>query len=227
MDTKRIKVIGLGGIGTYLVEPLCRYLSNKTDYIEMTLVDGDAYEDRNRARQQFTEKGNKATVTAATLREKFPEIHFAAKPQYVTDDNVISLVREDDVVFLCVDNHATRKVISDRCEELENVTLISGGNDTIDGNVIYYRRRNGVDVTKPPTKLDPAIATPTDTNPGVDRQGCEAQANSTPQILFTNLAIASCMCNVYYAHENGKADFEQVYVDISTQRSKPSPERYE
>lgn len=226
METRRIKVIGLGGIGSYLIEPLCRYLSHTTDYIEMTLIDGDTYEDRNRERQQFTEKGNKATVTTETLRAKFPVIHFRDKPSYVTEDNVVTLVREGDLVFMCVDNHATRKVVSDRCEELDNVTLISGGNDVTDGNVIYYSRKDGEDVTKPPTSLDPAIANPTDSNPGVDREGCEARASATPQLLFMNLAIASTMCNTFYAHEKGKADFEQVYVDIVTQRSRPVPEKF-
>jgi molybdopterin/thiamine biosynthesis adenylyltransferase len=226
MDTKRIKVIGLGGIGSYLIEPLCRYLSHQNDYIELTLVDGDTYEDRNKQRQQFSENGNKATVTAGSLRPKFPEIHFRHKPEFVTDENVVPLIRENDIVFLCVDNHATRKVVSDRCEELDNVTLISGGNDETDGNVIYYYRKDGKDVTKPLTKVDPKIANPKDVNPGVNREGCEASVNSTPQLLFTNLAIASMMCNVYYAHEKGKADFEQVYVDISTLRSKPAPEKF-
>jgi molybdopterin/thiamine biosynthesis adenylyltransferase len=226
METRRIKVVGLGGIGSYLVEPLCRYLSHQGDYIELMLIDGDAYEDRNRQRQQFSEKGNKATVSLEALRLKFPEVHFRDKPEYITDENVVSLVRENDTIFLCVDNHATRKVVSDRCEELENVTLISGGNDETDGNVIYYRRKDGKDVTKPLTKLDPAIANPQDKNPGTNRNGCEANVNTTPQLLFTNLAIASTMCNVFYAHEKDNADFEQVYVDIKTLRSKPAPDKY-
>lgn len=226
METKRIKVIGLGGIGSYLIEPLCRYLCHKTDYVELMLIDGDTYEDRNRQRQQFVEKGNKATVTRESLRLKFPEIHFRDKPEYITEDNVVTHIRENDTVFLCVDNHATRKVVSDRCEELDNVTLISGGNDETDGNVIYYARKDGEDITKPPTKLDPKIAKPEDSNPGVTRDGCEARMNTTPQLLFTNLAIASMMCNVFYAHEEGNADFEQVYVDIVTMRSKPAPERF-
>jgi molybdopterin/thiamine biosynthesis adenylyltransferase len=226
MDTKRIKVIGLGGIGSYLIEPLSRYLSHQTDYVELMLIDGDDYEDRNRQRQQFAEKGNKATVTAESLRLKFPEIHYKDKPEYVTEDNVVTLIRENDTVFLCVDNHSTRKVVSDRCEELDNVTLISGGNDETDGNVIYYLRNDGEDITKPPTKLDSKIAHPEDKNPGVGRQGCDASVNDTPQLLFTNLAIASMMCNVYYAHQKGNADFEQVYVDIETLRSKPAPEKF-
>lgn len=227
--TRRIKVIGLGGIGTYLVEPLCRYLSGHKDYSEVTLIDGDRYEEKNRGRQQFDQLNNKAATTVASLKDRFPRVHFKSRGEYVTEDNVVSVVRESDIILLCVDNHATRKVISDRCEELEDVTLISGGNEYTDGNVMYYCRKNGEDVTRPPTKLHPEIADPTDVNPGdeeaVERIGCEAMATSAPQLLFMNLAMASAMLNVYYAQEQGKADFEEVYVDILTQRMRATPER--
>jgi molybdopterin/thiamine biosynthesis adenylyltransferase len=225
----KIKVIGLGGIGTYLVEPLARYLSHQEGTAELTLIDGDAYEEKNRQRQRFSKLENKASVSAEILKEEFPKLHFRSKPQYVTEDNVISLIREGDLVFLCVDNHATRKLVSDRCAELRDVTLISGGNDYTDGNVIYYKRQNGQNITKSPTTLYPKIAKPEDKNPGDEpqenREGCQEMAESSPQLLFANLAVASCMLNVFYAHENQKADFEQVYVDIVSQRSRPVPEK--
>jgi molybdopterin/thiamine biosynthesis adenylyltransferase len=230
MSTKKFKVIGAGGIGGHLIEPLARYLSYAEGSPEVTVIDGDVYEDRNRERQRFTANENKAEHTAALLKKEFPKIHVRFKSVYVTDENVISNIREGDVVFLCVDNHATRKLVSDRCEELDNVTLISGGNDYTDGNVILYRRKDGKDVGKPPTKLHPEIATPTDKNPGIltdaERQGCQREAQTNPQLLFANLAVASAMLNVYYAVEQEKANFEQVYVDIVTQRSRPTPEAF-
>ena len=230
MTTRKIKVIGAGGIGGYLLEPLSRYLSCSEDSVEITVFDGDRYEERNRERQRFSACENKAEHTVESLKEEFPKIHFRAKGQYLTSDNIITSIRENDVVFLCVDNHATRKLISDRCSELDNVTLISGGNDYTDGNVIVYLRKDGTDLTKSPTALHSKIASPQDKNPGtitdVERSGCEQEALTNPQLLFTNLAIASSMCNCYYAYENGKVNFEQVYVDILTQRMRPSPDRY-
>jgi molybdopterin/thiamine biosynthesis adenylyltransferase len=223
------KIIGLGGIGSYLVEPLARYLNFLDSPIEMTLIDGDNYEEKNRTRQQFDTLASKAKVSADSLAKKFPKINVRSKAEYLTSKNVISTIREQDVVFLCVDNHATRKLVSDRCEELDNVTLISGGNDFTDGNVICYIRKNGTDVTKPLTKISPSIAKPTDENPGmtgIKEAGCAEIVESTPQLLFTNLAVASHMLNVYYAYEQGKVNFEQVYFDILTQRARPSPERF-
>ena len=230
MKTRKIKVIGAGGIGGHLLEPLSRYLSYGEDNIEITVFDGDQFEERNKERQRFSACENKASHTVGVLKEQFPKIHFRAKGEYLTPDNIITSIREGDVVFLCVDNHATRKLVSDRCQELDNVTLISGGNDYTDGNVIVYIRKDGKDVTKAPTVLHQKIAAPQDKNPGTltdaERRGCEQEARTNPQLLFTNLAIASSMCNCYYAYENDKVNFEQVYVDILTQRMRPSPDRF-
>lgn len=230
MKTRKIKVIGAGGIGGHLLEPLCRYLNYTDDYVELTVYDGDRFEERNRERQRFSQCENKAQHTVELLKKDFPKLHIKAKEEYITDDNVITSIRNDDVVFLCVDNHATRKLVSDRCEELDDITLISGGNDYTDGNVILYMRKNGKDITKPPTQLHPKIAEPQDKNPGElndqERMGCQQEAQTNPQLLFANLAIASAMCNCYYAYEQNKADFEQVYVDILTQRMRPSPEKF-
>jgi len=218
-ETRKIKVIGSGGIGSCLVEPLSRYLSYVDDYCEMTIIDGDTYEERNRERQRFSDLGNKAEETSRNLKEMFPKIHFRSKNEYVTDDNVITFIREKDVVFMCVDNHATRKLISERCEELDNVTLISGGNNYTDGDVLIYIRKSGKDVT-PSLHSLPEIANPDDKNPGdsdQERQGCQEEALASPQLLFMNMDIASSMLNCYYCHEQGKLNFNRVYSDIITQ----------
>jgi len=229
MSTRKIKVIGAGGIGGYMLEPLSRYLSYSEDSVEITVYDGDRYEERNRERQRFSACENKAQHTVEKLKVEFPKIHFRSKAEYLTSDNIIPAIRENDIVFMCVDNHATRKLVSDRCQELDNVTLISGGNDYTDGNVIVYIRKDGDDVTKSPTELHSKIAKPTDQNPGTitdaQRLSCEQEAVINPQLLFTNLAIASAMCNCYYACENDKVTFEQVYLDIATQRMRPSPDK--
>lgn len=218
--TRKIKVIGSGGIGTHLIEPLARYLSFTEDYCEVTIVDGDTFEERNRERQRFTGCENKADETVNWLKDQFPKIHFRCKPEYVTDDNIIMTIREGDVVFLCVDNHSTRKLVSDRCGELDDVLLISGGNGETDGDVLIYIRKDGKDVTKPLTDL-PEISSPQDKNPGElteeDRQGCQEEAEDNPQLLFTNLDIASSMLGCYYAHEQGRLNFGRVFSDIVTQ----------
>jgi molybdopterin/thiamine biosynthesis adenylyltransferase len=232
MKTKKFKIIGAGGIGGWLLEPLARYLNYKEedDEVELTVIDGDTFEERNMERQKCNgEMENKARHLVKSLAIQFPNVHFRAKKQFVTSKNVIQLIREDDVVFMCVDNHATRKLVCDRCWELNNVLLISGGNEYTDGNVNVYCRKNGKEQQRPITAYQHKIANPEDENPGdltdEEREGCQEEARSKPQLLFMNLAIASTMLNVYYAHEQGEAYFEQVYVDIVQQKMRPSPEK--
>jgi len=207
-----------------LIEPLVRFLSFGEDYAEITVIDGDEFEERNRERQRFEEPENKAKHTVRLMRHQFPKVHFRAKGEFLTNDNIVTNIREKDVVFLGVDNHASRKLVSDRCEELDDVVLISGGNDYTDGNVMLFVRKNGKSKGRPPTKMFSKIANPEDKNPGeftdAERQSCQQEATTNPQLLFTNLSAASVMLNVFYAHEQGKANFEQVYFDILTQAAR-------
>lgn len=224
---RKIKIIGAGGIGCYLVEPLARYLSFCGDECEITVIDGDKYEERNKERQRFSEHGNKAEHTVNLLKNEFPKIYFKFKPVFITQDNVVSSIREEDIVFMCVDNHSTRKIVSERCSELDNVSLISGGNDFTDGNVIVYLRKDGQDITRSPVDLHPKIANPDDKNPGdldeSNRQGCQRETEANPQLLFMNLAVASTMLNCYRKCEQNDVNFHQVYIDIDSLRSRPSP----
>ena len=113
-----ITVIGLGGVGTILIERLCRFLNYSTEYdAELLLVDGDDYEIKNYERQEFNQMGNKADVKGTELMLKFPEVPVDSFEAYVNETNVAEVVRERDIVFLCVDNHKTRNIISNYCKQ--------------------------------------------------------------------------------------------------------------
>ena len=167
MARTNVKVIGTGGIGLSLLPNLCRFLNYEVEKFpepQVSLVDGDEFEEKNRSRQRFSRDGKKATVTAEELRDEFPRIIFFDHPVFVDEDNVVRFVREGDIVLSCVDNHKTRKILSDRALELRDVTIINGGNDLTDGDVITHIRRGGVNITSPLAckHHHPAIANPTD-----------------------------------------------------------------
>lgn len=195
----KIKVIGTGGIGLCVLPVLCRYLNynaEKFPDVQIGLIDGDTFEEKNRERQEFSELGPKATMTAEEYKQKFPRLFITDHPVYVAEHNVIQLIRENDIVLMCVDNHKTRKLISDRAEELKNVTIVSGGNDLTDGNVLVHIRRNSKNVTPPlASTFHPEIQNPMDKHPGevVESQGCQVVVVSEPQLLFTNNLIAANM----------------------------------
>jgi molybdopterin/thiamine biosynthesis adenylyltransferase len=230
-----IKVIGVGGIGCALLPHLCRYLSYSAASLlpgggngpgsppaRLTLVDGDTFEARNAARQPFATLGNKARVKAAELAREFEALSFRALPEFIHESNAAGVIGEGDVVFLGVDNHRTRKLVSDHCRTLRDVVLISGGNDLTDGNVQVYVRRGGSDVTVPLTRFHPEIANPRDRSPA--EMSCdELQREASPQLLFTNLAVASAMLNAFYAWQQGSLAYGEVYVDILRARANPLP----
>ena len=200
----KVKVVGTGGIGLCLLPVLCRFINyedKKFPVAEVHLIDGDKFEEKNAGRQDFSELGFKATVTANGLRQKFGRIRILDHPVFLSEDNIVPHIRENDIVMLCVDNHNSRKIVSERAVELDNVTVISGGNDLHDGNVLVHIRRDGKDLT-PPLASDyhPEIANPNDLHPNQMNQpgSCSRQAEQTPQLVIVNNLIAANMLSAFY-----------------------------
>jgi len=123
-----ITIIGLGGVGSILIERLCRFINYSNDLTaEILLVDGDEYEQKNYERQEFNRIGNKADIKATELELKFSQLGLDVYDAFINPDNVSEVIKEGNIVFLCVDNHKTRMIVSNYCKQLQDVTLISGG----------------------------------------------------------------------------------------------------
>jgi hypothetical protein len=217
-------VIGLGGIGVPVAQALVRFLTFARADTTIFLIDGDTFEERNRARVSFARGGNKALSVASELAACGDgHVAIVPVPKYVTPRNVRRLLDSGSIVMLAVDNHATRKCVSQRCARLSDVLLISGGNDAVEkdrdgtfGNVMIYERSRGRDLTPPLTRFHPEIAQHIDKRP--DQLGCAALAKTTPQLLFTNLAVASTMLGVFYAWLLGRLEHDEVYLNIASAR---------
>ena len=208
-----IKIIGLGGIGSIFSEKLCRFLNYSVkDETNVTLVDGDIYEDKNLERQEFSRFGNKSEVKKRDLMSKFNNIDFESFPHFIDRENILEVINEEDLVFLCVDNHKTRQIVSDYCKSLKNVSLISGGNDFEDGNVQLYLRKNGKDLTPDLCTYHPEIRRSEDMLPS--EMSCEELSRSEPQLYFANLSVATIMCWVFYNLSRGNHKYSEVYFDI-------------
>jgi len=214
-----IKAIGIGGIGCALLPFLCRYLQYSEARARLTLIDGDRFERSNAPRQAFSRLGNKAEVKAMELAREYDMLSLRAVPEYVTEENLARLIGTGEVVFLMVDNHASRKLVSNHAATLADLTLISGGNDYEDGNVQIYVRQEGRDLTPSLTRYHPEIAHPQDQNPAT--MSCEdLMAAGAPQLLFANLMVASVMLNAFYAIRQGRLDYSEVYLDIAQNASR-------
>ncbi len=215
-----IKAIGIGGIGCALLPFLCRYLQYSGGKARVTLIDGDRFERANAYRQAFNRLGNKAEVKAQELAQEFENLSLRATPEFVTEENAARLIRAGEVIFLMVDNHASRKLVSDHAATLPEITLISGGNDFVDGNVQVYVRREGRNLTPSLSRYHPEIALPQDRHPAT--LSCEElMAAGEPQLLFTNLMVAALMLNAFYAWSRDRLTYSEVYLDILENLTRP------
>ena len=95
---------------------------------------------------------------------------------------------------------------------LDDATLISGGNDETDGNVQLVRRRDGWSVDGHLTEIHPEIGMATEEEPRGD--GCQVMAAERPQLLVTNLMVASAMLScLWQITERGSVPYSEVYLD--------------
>ncbi|QQS22574.1 ThiF family adenylyltransferase [bacterium] len=196
----RIVVVGCGGIGGWLVPPLCRFLhfahKEGGEKTEIVLIDGDKVEERNFTRQNFNGLGYKAELLRDQVAH-FTNLRISTVMEYVTKANINRHVRENDLVFMGVDNNASRKLFSERFEDLADAVMICGGNEFDDGSVQLYIRKDGENFTKSLVESSPSIGDPKDKNPG--EAGCEELAVAgAPQLIFTNWRVAALMGEVFY-----------------------------
>ena len=231
-----VKLIGLGGVGSIVARYGALYLAALDHASRLVLIDGDEFEPRNAARMLFPRHGNKARVVCEDLLGVADDslLSLVAIEQYVTPENLPRLVREGDCVLLAVDNHATRKLVSDHARDrLADVCLISGGNEGAGpdstgvvqrgtyGNVQIYLSRGGEDLTPELTRFHPEIEDPADHLP--TEVSCTEALISTPQILFANLAVASSMLNAFWLHLCGALHYPELCFDIHDGRMQPLP----
>lgn len=212
-----ISIIGLGGIGSVLSNTLSRYVDSKQSIpnITMNLVDGDEYEFKNLERQEFNGFGNKAAVKAKELQAKFSKIQFNDYQTFLNDITAPEIIKENSIVFVAVDNHKTRRLVSNYAKNLNDIIIISGGNELTDGNVQIYIRKGGIDVTPSLTDYHPEIQNPEDKSP--DEMSCEELSKSEPQLYFTNFMVAGHMCSAFYnIIEKNNYKISEVYFDLTT-----------
>ena len=210
----RIVLIGCGGIGSQLAGPLVRYLANRPEPPLLVLVDGDAFEAGNLHRQACA-VGDLGTNKAEALAQVARPAGMAVQvvPEYVTEANVGQIVREGDLILLAVDNHPARALVDRHVATLSDATLINGGNDETDGNVQLVRRRDGWSVDGHLVEIHPEIGEADGAGaPGGD--GCAALVAERPQLLATNLMVASAMLScLWQISERGSVPYSEVYLD--------------
>lgn len=93
LSKKHVLVIGLGGVGAYAAENICR-----AGVGEMTIVDGDKIVASNRNRQLLaltsTEGKSKAILMKERLLEINPDIIVNAVDEYIINERIVELLNQ-------------------------------------------------------------------------------------------------------------------------------------
>lgn len=228
---RRSVVVGVGGSGSYLADFFGRVLNACAPESQLILVDGDTFEPKNAERQNFTRYGNKARSVASDLQEKLDNIYVIPRAAWVVPEGsespsdeesegteyitAESLLRDGDIVFVCVDNFGARKLLFDAAAKLDNVDIFHGGNESDgSGDTYYYCRRDGKDVTDHPGVHYDVFVNPPDKNPGELSCAERAMLEGGTQLIATNVSVAAHLC-----HDAQQA----IFADLS---SEGVPEEY-
>lgn len=232
--TFEIVVVGAGGIGTHLMPMLIRSLMPSNPFcVRFIVIDGDIYEKKNLARQQFTRLAigrNKAEVQVEKIKrlmEGVPAINdrVVAFPQYLTPDNLPYALSESSkenlIIFSGVDNHPCRLLLSRFVDSIKenNVLLFTGGNNEMDGTVHLQGQWEGHVFDKPIEERHPEILT--DTTDDRSKMSCQELHNlqGGEQTIAANAMAAAIMFGWFVSimyDPTKTTDIEDVYYDLRT-----------
>ena len=104
LKNANVLVVGLGGVGAYAAEMLCRAGVGK-----MTIVDGDVIEESNRNRQlpalKSTTGQPKTEIMAQRIRDINPDIELTVVNEFIRDEKTIQLIESQpfDYVIDAID----------------------------------------------------------------------------------------------------------------------------
>ncbi|NLF42562.1 MAG: HesA/MoeB/ThiF family protein [Bacteroidales bacterium] len=124
LRSKRIAVVGCGGLGGTILEQLARL---GIGYLKA--IDGDVFEESNLNRQILSNPGNigKSKVVEAQLRINLvnPDIEIDAVNCFINSDNALALLRGHDLIMDALDSMEGKTLIKNAAREL-GIPIIYG-----------------------------------------------------------------------------------------------------
>ena len=124
LRTKRILVVGCGGLGGYIIEMLTRIGVGS-----IRAVDGDRFDETNLNRQILSTPNllgvSKAVSAVARISQVNPDVRAEAHYTFLDESNAEALVSGCDLVMDALDNVDGRRILARACENL-GVPLVYG-----------------------------------------------------------------------------------------------------
>lgn len=114
LQSKKIAIVGCGGLGGYLTELMARMGCR-----ELVLIDGDAFEATNLNRQLYSEPAcldcKKALTAADRVKRINPDVHVTCHDVFLTAENADALIAGCDMVLDGLDSISARKLLKRAC----------------------------------------------------------------------------------------------------------------
>ena len=124
LQTKRVLVVGCGGLGGHIIDQLARIGIGF-----LRVVDGDVFESSNLNRQLLSWTSllgvSKAKAAAEHVARVNPDVKVEAVETFMTRQKVRSLIADCDIVMDALDNIPSRRLLASACEE-EGIPYVYG-----------------------------------------------------------------------------------------------------
>lgn len=116
LRTKKICIVGCGGLGGNLIEQMARIGVGC-----IRAVDGDVFEASNLNRQLLSEPALLGTGKAEAAKERLhrvnPGIAVESIHAFLTEENAAELIQGYDIVLDALDNIPSRRILGSACEK--------------------------------------------------------------------------------------------------------------
>lgn len=125
LKNSHVLVVGLGGVGGYAAEQICRAGVGK-----MTIIDGDLINVTNRNRQLIalssTEGLPKTDAMAKRLLDINPELNLVVIQEFIKDERLLEILKADhyDYVIDAIDTLTPKLFLISHCKNL-NLRIVS------------------------------------------------------------------------------------------------------
>ena len=186
-------IVGAGGTGSLLARDLPKLLIGSNH--RMIIVDGDVVEQKNMVRQSYQRHdiGQFKSVALASKINTFygdicEAIHF-----YITKQELVYKLEESykgyiPVLVGCVDNDATRKLLENTFNALDECIYLDSANEKYEGNVYVCAKAFGEKIGKLRSEV---YELSEDRHPA--EKSCQEMAAVNVQFLMTNAKMAVCL----------------------------------
>jgi len=206
---KQIAIIGLGGVGTYLLPVLIKTLPRDSDIL---LVDGDKFESKNLDRQLFPSQYIGINKAEALVRA-YPSANLTAIPRYIGGGLVLP---PKIPLFCCVDNHPARLHLLNLADSAHHPVFVGANEFNSAQSYFYVSNFKG-------TKADPRVRFPDmlqNTQGDRHKPSCAQEQVNNRQLAIFNQAAANYMSQLFWLHfAEGKRLPKKVRKEFAIQHS--------